>query len=116
MELKGALTNRDLRSAAWLDVAPRKAFAFLGLLVLALALWALWLAFFGSKQASSWKWALLAFLVYLLAHYSLYVPYRLRRYFRQYKALQKEQFLSPTDIGLMVTTENVKGIIPQSAR
>lgn len=115
MELKGTLTDRDLRSAAWLHVAPRKSFAFLGLLVLALAFWALWLAFFSSTPTPGLgKWTLLAFLVYLLAHYFIYVPYRLRRYFHQYKALQKEQLLSPTDIGLAVTTENGHGTVPWS--
>jgi len=115
MELRGKLTDHDLRSAAWLHSAPRKFFAALGLLVLSLAVWALCLAFFGSKPDPGWgKWVLLAILVYLFAHYLVYVPFHLKREYRQYKALQKELLLSPDASGLTMTTENGKGIVPWS--
>lgn len=115
MELKGALREKDLRVAAWMHIAPRKTYAILGLLVLASAICALWLAFFGSKPDSGWaKWAVLASLVYLPAHFFLYVPYRLRRHFRQFKALQREQLLATTDTGLTTATEDGSATVPWS--
>jgi hypothetical protein len=98
-----------------LDLAPRRSFAVLGCLLLALAIWALWLGFFGDKPSSAWaKWGLLVFLVYLFGHYFVYVPLYLKRRYRQHKALQREQSLFPTESGLTVTTENGEGALPWS--
>jgi len=115
MELRGKLTDHDLRSAAWLHSAPRTFFAVLGLLVLSLVAWALWLAFFSSRPDPGWgKWVVLAVLAYLLTHYLIYVPFHLKRQYRQYKALQRELHLSPDASGLTVATENGKGTVPWS--
>jgi hypothetical protein len=115
MELKGVLKETDLRAAAWMHIAPRRTYAVLGLLVVAIAIWALWLAFFGPQPDAGWsKWVVLAFLVFLPAHYFLYAPYRLRRQFRQFKALQREQFLTTTDSGLTTATEHGSATVPWS--
>ena len=113
MEVRGTLSEQDLKSAAWLHLKPRPFFAVLGLIVLALLLWALWFSFFSSKPVPAWaKWGLVAGLIYLLSYYFIYVPLYLKRRYRQYKALHKEQVLSPTESGLTIATDNTNGTVP----
>ena len=112
MELKGTLTERDLRTATWLHLAPRKAIGALGLLVLAFGIWVLWLAFFSSKPDPGWgKWIMLAVLAYLSAYFFIYVPFWVKRHFRQYKELQREQVLTPEESGLSAKTVNGKSML-----
>ena len=113
MQLTGRLTERDLRSGMWLHLTPPWFMSILGVLVLALAFWVLWMSFFGQNPTSGWgKWGVLVFLLYLLLYFGFYVPFSARRSLNQYKALQREFSLSPSETGLKWTAENGNAIIP----
>jgi hypothetical protein len=115
MQLTGKYTERDLRSAMWLHLTPPWFMSILGVLLLAVAIWVLWMSFVGPHPSSGWaKWSLLAFLLYLLVGFGFYVPYRIRSTLHQYKALQREFTFSPSEAGLHWTGETGNAIVPWS--
>ncbi len=100
----GQLREADYIAAQWLHLRPRRTFAVLGVLILCMALWALWV---------SRSWVLLTCLGYLVV-WVLYIPFTAKRSFRQHKALSEPVEMQVRSDGLFFKRENGEGLIPWS--
>jgi len=104
--IKGALLQRDYVQAQFLHMRPRKAFAVVGVLLLCLAGVAL---FLGDGALP-----LVGALTFLAAQFFVYIPWRARRAFTQYKALSEPVTITLQDDGLCFEREHGNGILPWS--
>jgi len=114
IEVDKLLTEKEHAAAQWLHQKPRPAFAFLGVLLLIVAIGVLWLSFFGSlaKDDGATRWAVLIFVVYIMLHWSMILPMKWRRIYRQQKSLQRPYSLEITDQGIAGKSENGEGVVP----
>jgi hypothetical protein len=106
MEARGILEVREIFAAQWLHVKPRPVFAVLGVLLIALAMWALWFAFFDLSEHHWGGWLLLTCIAVLLLQFLVYAPYNLRRQYSQRKDLQRELAFVTSDAGLSIQTDH----------
>ncbi len=111
IEIEGQLTEKEHTAAQWLNLKPRPVFAIAGVLLVILSLIVLWLSFLGpySHQAGTARWAVLAFLGYLLFHWTFVLPMKWRRIYRQQLSLQKPYKLEITEQGISGQTDNMQG-------
>lgn len=109
MEIKGTLQPEDVLAGQWLHMKPAPFFSVVGILLIALFLWALWLSFFGSYQLPVYAnhWVFPGAAVYFVLHFSLWFPYKVKRSYRQHKSLQREFSFLVSDDG--VFGQNEKG-------
>lgn len=110
MEIKGTLQPRDLKSAWWLQIAPRKSFALAGIVVLLLFVLAL-LGSFLKGDSSRWP---LFFGGLLISYWFLRGPSLVARSYRHRKALQREFQLTVSNSGLDFQNENGHMTLPWS--
>ena len=108
MEIKGAYQPDDYVSAYWLHIKPRRSYALVGCLLIALSLGMTWYLFFGAtKQHSYWPgFVILGGFVYIFLCFFVYIPFRLKREYRQQKHSQKEVTIAITENSLNTQTEN----------
>lgn len=111
IEVEGQLTEKEYAAAQWLHQKPRPAIAFAGILTLVLLLLVLWHLLFGSysHQTGALRWAVLAFLVYLILHWTVVIPIKWRRLYRQQASLQRTYKLQISDQGISARSENLQG-------
>jgi hypothetical protein len=116
MNISGTYTTADLISATWIHLRPRRSLGILGVVVILLSLVAVYLAFFGQYSAHpGWsRWILVAALLYLALALGLGIPYRSHRTYQQRKDLQRPCSFSPSDSGLLFSTEGASGTKPWS--
>jgi hypothetical protein len=116
IEIEGQLTEKEHTSAQWLHLKPRPAILVVGLALVIVALVVLWLSFFGSytHQAQAVRWALLAFLGYLVFHWAFVLPAKWKRIYRQQKSLGMPYVLEISEEGISGKTEGMQGINPWS--
>lgn len=114
MNIAGTFTTDDVAYASWVHLRPRRSLGVLGVVVMLLALVAVYLAFFGRPPESpGWsRWILVAALSCLVLMFGFGIPYISRRTYRQRKDLQRPCSFSPSDSGLCFSTEGASGIKP----
>jgi hypothetical protein len=110
MEIKGTLQARDLKSAVWLQIAPRTPFALASIFLIFLFVLALW-GMFLKGDSSRW---LMLFLVLLLSSWFLRLPLAAARTYRYRRALQREFQLTVSANGLDFRNENGHITLPWS--
>jgi|SRR5581483_7444964 len=105
MHFGGTLRESDYVAAQFLHARPRPVFAAVGLLLLLAFVWAL---------AASASAAMFGVLVWLVAFFVLYLPWRAKRNFRQYKALSERVSAEVREDGLFFKRETGEGLVPWS--
>lgn len=105
MIVQGRCKESDYMSAQFLHLRPRPAFAVVGILLLGLAVWAL----FDSRSL-----ILLGCLIFLVAICAFYIPFKAKRTFRQYKALSEPIVMEVREDGLFFKRQNGEGLVPWS--
>lgn len=113
IELQGQLTQREYSAANWLHIKPRPVLAVLGIFILGLAIWALWMTFFSSTRAhgSIAAWAVLIGLVYFAFVYLVWQPLKWRKLYRQHKDLHRPLRMIITEDSLKAENETGSGTI-----
>jgi hypothetical protein len=116
IEVEGRLTEKEHTAAQWLNLKPRPAILGVGVALVIVTMAALWLSFFGSysNQAQTARWALLAFLGYLVFHWAFVLPNKWKRIYRQQKSLRMPYKLEISEEGISGKTENMQGTNPWS--
>jgi hypothetical protein len=102
--IQGELQQTDYVRAQFLHMRPRRSFAAIGVLLLLLFAVA---AFLGDGTLP-----LVALLAFLGALFFVYIPWRARRAFRQYKALSEPIKVTIQDEGLHFEREHGSGLLP----
>ena len=113
MEMKGVLRPSDLFAAEWLRIKPRRSYAIVGVLLLILVAWVLWVRL-NEPHIPTDAWVVLACILYLFGYFVIWIPHRVKKIYRQRKGMQREVKISTTESGLLVTTENGHMNIPWS--
>ncbi len=113
IEVRGKITERDYMIAQWVHIRPRPLFAGLGIFILLAAI-AVLCADFASGKPGAAKWWALGGLLYLILSFGIWVPYKARRTFRQYKAIQAPFTWRITDAELHVESERGSAVVPWS--
>lgn len=103
---EGTLQQRDYVRAQFLHMRPRRSFAVVGALLLLLFCVAV---VFGGGALP-----LLAMLAILVVQFFVYVPWRARRAFGQYKALSEPFSMMVREDGLYFEREHGSGLLPWS--
>jgi hypothetical protein len=110
VEMRGTLTAGDFLAAQWLHVKPRRAYAIVGIALLALAAWLIWASFSVPRLRGN-AWPLIGSLGFLCA-LLLWARHKSLRMYRQLRALQREIHFVPTDSGLFSESETGRGTTP----
>jgi len=112
--IQGIFTERDLRNAAWTNLRPRRSIAIVGVVLVVLFFWALWIAFFGFRRFEpDWmRWLMLGAPAYLAWTFAVWLPRKVRKTYRQRKDLQRPCIYRPSDTGLGAETEGAAGVKP----
>lgn len=114
--IKGTISPADLLSAQWVHLRPRRSFAVVGMVLIALSIWGCVIMFRPpmDQELGAGRWFLPGFLAYLAIWFAVLIPYRSRRSYRQRKDFQREITFSASDAGLSVQNENAQGTKPWS--
>jgi hypothetical protein len=115
MKIGGQLTERDFVAALYLHLRPRRTFAVVGVLLIALSLMVM-----VGVGASAWHhgrslWlpiTMLGFLVYLGTYFLLWLPYQARRAFGQQKAASLPFQATVSEEGLRLENQLGTGLLP----
>jgi len=86
VRISGQISERDFIHATFLHIRPRPSFALLGIVLAGLAVWATYTALLSGGSVTL-AVLLVASQAYLLAFFLVYLPWRARRTYRQYKAV-----------------------------
>ena len=113
IEVNGIFQPRDYVRAQYLHIRPRPFYKVLGTLVLALFLWAAWLSL-TSGDFGAFDVLFLVTIVALILNFTVYIPWKTRRVYRQQKALQREQSFKFDDAGASISNENGQATMPWS--
>lgn len=103
--IQGWLKEADHVAAQWLHIRPRPIFAIIGIMLLGVALAALY-------ASRSWSIGLALLFVSLILF--VYMPFKARRQFREYKALSERTVIELRDDGIYIRRENGEGLVPWS--
>ena len=115
VEIKGTLQAQDLRSACWLQIAPRSGFALVGVFLVLLDVWALWGSFFGPTRAGDhWTGWLLVLANIMLFQFFALISLRASRLYRLRRILQREFQITVSSDGLDFRNENGRMKLPWS--
>lgn len=114
MEIKGTLQPEDLISARWLYLRSRPFFVVFGSILFILTLSGFLLDFFGPSNIRDYTQGgfLLGVILYILFVFFVYIPFKLRRNYRQRKALQREVLLTISESGINSRNTNGSANIP----
>jgi len=105
MSISGQLKEGDYVAAQFLHMRPRRVYAIIGVLLSCLAILAV---------VYSHSLILILCLAYLAGCFFIYLPFRAKRTFRQYKALSERMTVEIRDDGLFVRRINGEGLVPWS--
>jgi YcxB-like protein len=105
VSIQGSIQEADYLAALRLHRKPRPAFAVVGILLLAVALAALY---------TSRSVPLGMALAFLLLIFFVYEPLKAKRVFRQYKALSEPTTVELRNDGLFFKRETGEGLVPWS--
>lgn len=112
--IQGTYTTADLTAATWTNMRPRRSIGIAGIVIVALFFLALWSDFARSRGGSQGWQLYLGFgaPIYLALVFGLWLPYRIRRTFKQRKDLQRSCSFTATPEGLRFASEGVEGVKP----
>ena len=113
MQFSGTLSSEDAHAATWLHIAPRKSMAILGLVVLALAFWALYFMF--SRPGigdNSTKWILLGAMTLIALQLFVVTPFQTKKRFESRSAHRLELTGSTSDHGLTFSNAHGSVLVP----
>jgi hypothetical protein len=113
IEVKGIIQPGDYVKAQYLHMRPRPLYEILGIIVLALFFWATWIAITDDDH-DAFDLLYLALIIALILNYTVYIPWKTRRVYRQHKALQRELSFKFDATGALVTNENGQSRMPWS--
>lgn len=105
MRVEGVIQESDYIRSQYLHIRPRPVFAVVGLLILLLFVWSL---------VSAPSWVMAAVTVYLALWLFVFIPWRAKKNYRQYKALSEPVSIEVRDDGLFFKRENGEGLVPWS--
>lgn len=105
MAIQGTLCESEYLAAQRLHLKPRPILAVVGVVLIIAAL--------GAAYVDRSWWLILA-LAYLAAAFFVYMPFKQRRTFRQYKALSEAVTVEVRDEGLFFKRANGEGLVPWS--
>ncbi len=106
IEIRGVLQPGDYIRAQYLHLRPRPTYKVLGVIVLGFFLWAGWLSI-SSGELEALDLVFFLAMAYLVLNFTVYLPWKTRRMYRQQKALQRESKIKFDEAG--VTAENENG-------
>jgi len=111
MNCQGTISFKDYLAAQWVHVRPRPFLAFLGVVLLALAVWVILRIFLTSYHHpySTGDWIFVTALSYL-SLLPIFGWYRSRKTYSQRKDLHREISFSVNENGLEVRSENAHAI------
>ena len=105
MRAQGQRTERDYVAAQFLHMRPRPIFAIIAVVPIGLVLWAM---------ATTTSVGLYVSAIFLIALFTLFLPWRHRRIFREYKALSEPFTMVVSEDGLNFESEQGSGLVPWS--
>ena len=106
MFVEGNVKERDYVIAQFLHLRPRPIFTIMGILLLAILIWAIF------KGLSSLY--LFGAMAYLVLWFFFYIPWRAKETYRQYKALSEPVSMEIRSDGLYFKRQNGEGLVPWS--
>lgn len=102
MVIQGQLKEHDYVAAQFVHMRPRPIFAFIGILLLGLAIWAM---------LNGALLILSIVIIYLAFSYLFLIPFKAKKVFKQYKALSDPVKVSIEDNGLYFKRDNGEGLV-----
>jgi uncharacterized protein YjeT (DUF2065 family) len=105
MQIQGTLSSSDYVAAQRLHIKPRPWLAVVGVLLVTVGVV---VAYIGKS------WGLVFALTYLMGMFLIYMPFKAKRTFRQYKALSEPVSIEVRDDGLFFTRINGEALVPWS--
>lgn len=105
MRAEGVIRESDYVRSQYLHIRPRPVFAVIGALILTLFAWAL---------IVSPSWVMSGVAAYLVLWLLVFIPWRAKKSYRQYKALSEPVSVEVRDDGLFFKRENGEGLVPWS--
>src|SRR5689334_14765036 len=102
---EGIITERDYVAAQFLHIRPRRALAIVGVLLVAAFIWTLVVA------PSPLMFGIIA---YLVVWFGLYIPWRAKRNYRQYKQISERISIEIREDGLFFSAKNGTNLVPWS--
>lgn len=103
MKVRGTLRESDYVRSQFLHVRPRPIFAIIGTLLFILAV---------VMAIYSQSLILVGCLAYFLLWFLVFIPWRAKKHYRQYKAMSEPVCIEATDMGLSFESSTGRGIIP----
>lgn len=103
MDVEGIITERDFIKSQFLHIKPNVTFTVLGLLICVLVLFVLIFI--------SFSWLILAIVTYLLAYFFMYLPYRAKKIYRDYKVIQDKVHIIKREDGLLFRNSRGEGLL-----
>ncbi|MCW9029581.1 MAG: YcxB family protein [Kangiella sp.] len=105
MKIEGVVSESDFLRSQYLHIRPHPAFSVAGVILCLLAVLLLIISF---------SWLLFACLMYLTLHFFVLIPWRVKKVYREYSAIQEPTSISFSDEGLEFSSENGKSLFPWS--
>ena len=105
MRAEGIIQESDYVRSQYLHIRPRPIFAVVGAPILALFAWAF---------VESHSWVMGGVAAYLALWLLVFIPWRAKRSYKQYKALSEPVSVEVRDDGLFFKGENGEGLVPWS--
>jgi len=103
--IRGQLKEDDYVAAQFLHLRPRPWLALVGALLVVMMIGA---ALYAPTTAAGISGAL----IFLIVYFALLLPWKARRFFRQYRALGEPVAIEIRDDGLFFKRENGEGLVP----
>lgn len=105
MRIEGKVRESDYICSQYLHLRPHPLLAVLGLLMLALFVWVL---------IVSPSWVMAGVTAYIVLWPLVFIPWRAKRTFKQYKALSEPVSVEVRDDGLFFRRNSGEGLVPWS--
>jgi hypothetical protein len=113
MTVTGTYEANDLISAAWVHLRPRPSLRWVGIVLVVLAVVAMFVNFRVAPEDARWvAWFLPLTFLYIVLAYGFGIPYKARRAYKQRKDLQRPISFTATESGLSFATEGSSGVKP----
>ena len=105
LEMKGRIDANDYVRAQYLHLRPRLLYKILGGVVLAAFVLAAWLSL-TSGDLDAMDFLVFALVIFLVLNFTVYLPWKTRRLYKQQKSLQGELSYVFNNDGVAVDSEN----------
>lgn len=103
MKFSGTVSESDFLKSQYLHLMPNLIFSILGVLICLAAFMVLVFAF---------SWILLACVAYFVLYFGIFIPWRAKKLYREYTAIQEPVTVNVSDEGLEFISERGQGVLP----